>query len=69
MATQEATQGHAEHDDVYAAVFGLVGQKPNETYEGLVKVLPSIKDRDPAELKELVRNAEEHDGRHVAGAH
>ncbi len=43
-----------QHDDVYAAVFSLVGQKPNETYEGLTRVLPSIKDADPAELKELV---------------
>ncbi|GIL97688.1 hypothetical protein Vretimale_3272, partial [Volvox reticuliferus] len=42
-----------QHDDVYAAVFALVGQKPNETYAELAKVLPSIKDADPAELKEL----------------
>ncbi|EFJ41584.1 hypothetical protein VOLCADRAFT_98443 [Volvox carteri f. nagariensis] len=42
-----------QHDDVYAAVFALVGQKPNETYEGLARVLKSIKDADPAELKEL----------------
>ncbi|GFR49405.1 hypothetical protein Agub_g11457 [Astrephomene gubernaculifera] len=42
-----------EHDDIYAAVFNLVGQQRNETYEDLTKVLPSIKDKDPAELKEL----------------
>ncbi|KAG2431751.1 hypothetical protein HXX76_009247 [Chlamydomonas incerta] len=43
-----------QHDDVYEAVFALVGGKQKtETYEDLAKVLPAIKDADPAELKEL----------------
>lgn len=45
-----------QHDDVYEAVFALVGGKQKtETYEDLAKVLPAIKDTDPVELKELVR--------------
>ncbi|KAG2449542.1 hypothetical protein HYH02_005684 [Chlamydomonas schloesseri] len=43
-----------QHDDVYEAVFALVGGKQKtETYEDLAKVLPALKDSDPAELKEL----------------
>ncbi|KXZ44951.1 hypothetical protein GPECTOR_60g728 [Gonium pectorale] len=53
MAAKEGSSVDT-HDDIYAAVFNLVGQQRNETYEDLArKVLPTIRDADPAELKEL----------------